>query len=70
MKLSERQLEVVTLVARDGATYPEVARALGLHVSTVDVYVQRIVQRSGLRGAPRKVLFQVYQSLSGQPHDG
>ncbi len=47
-ELSERQLEVLSLVA-DGCSYDEIARQLFISVNTVKFHVRSIYQRLGVR---------------------
>lgn len=63
MRLSPRQTAIVSLVARDGMTYQEVADELGIHISTVRVHIGRISERAaaeGHEGRPQTVLHKVY----------
>ena len=63
---SPRQRQVIELIAREGMSYAEVAGRLGIHVSTVKVHVDKIVQRSGLDLMPRKAVFKVYREMANQ----
>jgi DNA-binding NarL/FixJ family response regulator len=44
-----RQLEVIDLMSRPGATQPEVAEALGIEVSTIKAHLQAAYTRLGVR---------------------
>lgn len=70
MNLSPRHQEIVRLVAREGYTYPEVGTELGISAATVKVYVQRIVQRSGLELPPRRALFVIYHEMQAESSKG
>jgi two-component system nitrate/nitrite response regulator NarL len=52
--LSERELEVLALIAQ-GATAPEIGRALHLATPTVKSYVARVYQRLGVRDRAQAV---------------
>lgn len=58
--LSDRMEEVVRLVGRRQLSYPKVADELGIHLSTVKVYVRRICERAETDEAPRALLTRLY----------
>jgi len=60
MRLSPRQTDIVTLVARDGMTYDEVAEELGIHISTVRAHIAKVCQRHDGGGRPLATLHRVY----------
>ena len=57
---SPRQWDIIKLVAEEDLTYDEVATTLGIHVSTVRVHVERIVERSGFDLKARKAIHRAY----------
>ncbi|KKM72023.1 hypothetical protein LCGC14_1424740 [marine sediment metagenome] len=59
-KLSPQEREVVILAGRDGLTWKTVALTMGLHLSTVRVYVQRIIKKSGINREPRQAMVLLY----------
>ncbi len=59
-KLSPQEREVVILAGRDGLTWKTVALTMGLHLSTVRVYVQRIMRKSGINREPRQAMTEIY----------
>ncbi len=59
-KLSPQEREVVILAGRDGLTWNTVALTMGLHLSTVRVYVQRIIKKSGINREPRQAMVELY----------
>ena len=59
-KLSPQEREVVILAGRDGLTWNTVALTMGLHIGTVQMYVQRIVRKSGIHREPRQLMVELY----------
>lgn len=60
MTLSPRQIEIVTLVGRDGCQWSTVAIKLGISVKTVETYVGRILQRFPSGKGPRDAMNELY----------
>ena len=60
MTLSPRQLEIVTLVGRDGDQWETVARKLGISIATVRSHVERILQRYPSTKSPRETISELY----------
>ena len=60
MTLSPRELEVLTLIGRDGMSYAEIAGQLGISESTVKSYVGRILGRYPSEKRPREALAEIY----------
>jgi DNA-binding CsgD family transcriptional regulator len=60
--LTERELEVLRLVARGLAT-KEVARRLGISVKTADFHLQRVYDKAGVRTRAGIALYAVEQGL-------
>ncbi|KKM65045.1 hypothetical protein LCGC14_1495310 [marine sediment metagenome] len=58
--LSPRQLEVLTLVGKDGESYKATAQLLGISLSTVRTYVARIVEQYPYDKTPRMALTEIY----------
>ena len=64
MRLSPRQMEIISLVCCEGYTYPEAAKELGISPHTVRVHVKRIAERSGYENVPpRRALFMVWRHV-------
>lgn len=64
MRLSLRQRQVITLIARDGLTVDSVARALKIHRTTVYQHIEKVARKTGLESRrPRDVCFLAYQRL-------
>ncbi len=59
-KLSPQEREVVILAGRDGLTWNTVALTMGLHLGTVQSYVQRIMRKSGIDREPRQAMVELY----------
>jgi DNA-binding NarL/FixJ family response regulator len=62
-ELTERQREVVTLIA-DGLTLRELACALGVTVEGVKSHVSEILQRTGLRRRVQLVSYAYQRGLT------
>ena len=60
MTLSPRELEVLTLVGRDGMSYMEAANELSIAYETVRTYVARILERYPSKKRPRAALSELY----------
>ncbi len=59
--LSPRQVEIVTMVGRDGKTWEEVRAELGISKSTVRMHVTRIRSKCNVaHRPPREGLTEVY----------
>ena len=63
MRLSPRHRELLELVGREQLSYPKAAKRMGIHLSTVQVYVSRICEREGSGERPRKVLTRLYWTM-------
>lgn len=66
--LTERQLEVLVLIAR-GQAAKEIAFALGLSSKTVDVHRARIMERLGINDLPGLTLYCVRHGLIDPARD-
>lgn len=61
MKLSPRQLEIVVAVGRDGLTWEEAARHIGISMGTLQSHVSRIQTKMGdRRRPPRDLMILAY----------
>ena len=71
-RLSPRQLEIVTFVGRDGLSYLQVARKLGISPHTVRAHVRRLGDQHAFDRVPREALVSMYYRLvlSGDAVDG
>ena len=63
MTLSPRELEVLTLVGRDGQSYKAISNSLGISMSTVRSYVARILTRYPSEKRPRSALTEIYYTV-------
>ena len=61
MNLTERQMQVVVLVGRDGVTWDRAAREIGICVQTVRAHAKRVQIKGGLtEKRPRAAMSQIY----------
>ena len=60
MTLSPRELQIVTLVGRDGDQWQTVARKLGISLNTVRSHISRILLRNPSTKAPRDAIAEMY----------
>ena len=60
MTLSPRELEIVTLVGRDGDQWQTVATKLGISLNTVRSHVSRILLRNPSTKSPRDAISELY----------
>ena len=60
MTLSPRQLEIVTLIGRDGDPSKTVARKLGITMSTLTSHMTRIIMKYPSRKSPREAIVELY----------
>ena len=59
-KLSDRQIEILYLVGRDGFAWHEVAEVLSISPSTVRVHVSRIQKKFRCDRLPREAMTEIY----------
>lgn len=59
-RLSDRQIEILYLVGKDGLEYAEVAAVLGISESTIRVHVDRILAKHQSKRLPREGLTEIY----------
>lgn len=60
--LSPRELEIVVLVGRDGQHWKTVARTMGVSLSTVRVYAERVLAKTGCPRSPREAMVELYHT--------
>jgi len=63
MTLSPRQFQIVLMVGRDGLSWAQVYKELGITESTVQVHVNRIRIKYGLTQKPREAMVHVYYQV-------
>jgi DNA-binding CsgD family transcriptional regulator len=63
--ISDRQMEIVILVGRDGASWARVSRVLECHPSTVRSHVKRIKDRLEIHRKPREAMVIAYYKCIG-----
>jgi DNA-binding CsgD family transcriptional regulator len=63
MKLSERQMDIVVMVGRDGYQWERVARELSCHPSTVRAHVRRVMKKFDTSRKPREAMVEIYCEL-------
>lgn len=61
--LSPRQLEIVTLIGRDGNPSKTVASKLGITMSTLDSHMARIQIKYPSKKSPRDAIAEIYWSM-------
>jgi len=59
-KLSDRQLEILYLVGKDGLSWDDVERVMGISQSTIRVHVKRILKKHDCARLPREGLTEIY----------
>ena len=62
--ISKRQLEIVLLVGRDGASWAQVSREMACHPSTIRAHVTRIKERLGIKRKPREAMVIAYHTIN------
>ena len=63
--LSPRQLEIVTLIGRDGDQWQTVAAKLGISPNTVRSHVDKILLRNPSTKSPRDAISELYWRMVG-----
>lgn len=64
MSFSPRQVEIITLIGRDGLTYEQVGEQLEISKHTVRAHVQRLVDRGRFdERNPRDTLIRLYYEV-------
>lgn len=59
-RLSDRQLEILYLVGKDGLSWDDVHKVLGISLSTIRVHAARILEKHNCSRAPREGLTEIY----------
>lgn len=70
MTLSPRELEIVTLIGRDGDQWQAVATKLGISLNTVRSHVDRILRRNPSTKSPRDAVSELYWRMVGTGDTG
>ncbi len=60
LKLSPRQIEIVTLIGRDGVSSKMVASELGITKSTLESHMARIQVKYPSDRSPREAIVELY----------
>ncbi len=59
-KLSDRQLEILYLVGKDGLSWEDVEQILSISQSTIRIHAKRILKKHNCTRQPREGLTEIY----------
>jgi len=61
--LTERQLDIVVMVGREGMPWAQVCRELSCHPSTIRAHVRRVMKKMDIQRKPREAMVVAYYEL-------
>ena len=61
--LTDRQLEIVIMVGKEGKPWAQVCRELSCHPSTVRAHVRRVMKKMDIKRKPREAMVVAYYEL-------